>query len=71
MYLNHPRCTAGVPEHVRAVAHGKQVKLDGVHFADAISEAAAAIIADTLNHAGLAGEMWPAEVRNRVEAYLA
>lgn len=56
----------------RCVAAGKQVKLDGHHFADAISEAAAAVIADCVEFFGHPNvEYDHPEAAQRVESYLA
>lgn len=56
----------------RCVASGKQVILDGEHFADARSPEAAAVIADCIEFAGQPGQLWldPAAAE-RVESYLA
>lgn len=57
----------------RCVAKGKQVLLDGQHFADAISEAAAAVIADCVEHihdGDMIASQYP-EAHDRISSYLA
>lgn len=50
----------------RATAHGKEVCLDGEHFADAVSPEAAAVICDCINFAGLPADRWPTDANERV-----
>lgn len=62
---------AAFPER-RCIAQGKQVLLDGRHFADATSEAAAVVIADCVEYFGLdSRDMTDADAVTRVESYLA
>jgi hypothetical protein len=53
----------------RCSAHGKQVMLDGVHFADAISNEAAVVIACALNHAGT--DILDPWASDKLQSYLA
>lgn len=59
-------------EQRRCVAVGKQVLLDGQHFADARSEEAAKVIADCVEHFGHPNvEFEYPKAAARVESYLA
>ena len=46
-------------EQARVTSLGKEVLLDGRHFADAVSAQAARIIALTLHYSGVGGERIP------------
>ena len=50
----------------RVTSCGKQVLLDGQHFADAVSEVAAAGLADALNYVGLGFTQIPPEANVRI-----
>lgn len=51
-------------DELRVTTHGKQVKLDGQHFADAASEEAARCIADAVNWIG--SSKIPPDVHDRL-----
>lgn len=55
----------------RITSFGKQVLLDGAHFADARTDAAAQAIAIALEWRDLPDRHWPAELRAKVEGILA
>lgn len=56
----------------RCISKGKQVLLDGEHFADACNEAAAAVIADCVEYIGHPNfEYEYPDAAQRVESYLA
>jgi hypothetical protein len=55
----------------RITVHGKQIKLDGEHLADAVSEEAADVIATCLNRAGLPRHAWFRDEQERVGEFFA
>lgn len=46
-------------DEARITAEGKEILLDGKHFADAVSPEAAIAIANAMTYAGLSHEAWP------------
>lgn len=55
----------------RVTAHGKQVKLDGEHLADARDDEAAEAIAIALNYVGLRSDQLPSGPALTLQTFLA